>query len=360
MLSVVAYSASPVETRDLASIRDLASRSFGIDEALFGDMMETWAERNPSWTPDMPKGFVLRSPQDEVIGYVANIPSRYVVDGRLETCVSAGSLCVSDDYRGQGLAKILGRAFLEEPGAALRICAGSTPAAYRMWLGLGMQETEKAWRAVPARVLCDGGELATDLMDRALHMRVPGLARVGDVVTRQLQTLGKPASKALRVEPVTTFLGAEFSPVADFVGFQGARTYSYRDEQSLEWMAFGSEYLRESRVALAAYSGDLVVGYLLMKKVGKTYFLIETRCRDADPDIAHTLILAARDYAAARHATGLTIWVYSPMVHEALPSLSSVWWTPAEPITHCYQHSGGALDTPTWEITPGDGDLCVN
>jgi hypothetical protein len=77
----------------------------------------------------------------------------------------------------------------------------------------------------------------------------------------------------------------------------GADTYAVRNSAVLTWMYFGCEIVRGNRAVFAATDGNRIIGYLAMKLVGDSFFLLECRCKNADPEIARTLIFAARDYA---------------------------------------------------------------
>ena len=63
-------------------------------------------------------------------------------------------------------------------------------------------------------------------------------------------------------------------------------------------MYFGCDYVRENRAVFAAFDGGSIVGYLAVKRIMNSFYLLECRCENADPEIARVLIWAARDHAA--------------------------------------------------------------
>ena len=68
---------------------------------------------------------------------------------------------------------------------------------------------------------------------------------------------------------------------------------------------------------------------------GHSYYLLECRCRDADPEIARELIWAAREFARQNQARSIVVRPYTPMIEAAVPAMLSV---PLKkpPMTYCY------------------------
>ena len=92
---------------------------------------------------------------------------------------------------------------------------------------------------------------------------------------------------------------------------------------------------------------------------GHSYYLLECRCRDADPEIARELILAARELARQNRARSIIVRQYTPMIEAALPAAVSVRLR-KPPMTYYYSSRTGKLDVENWETGPGDGDVSVN
>ena len=139
-----------------------------------------------------------------------------------------------------------------------------------------------------------------------------------------------------------------------------ATTYAYRDVPTLNWLYFGTPTVKQTRAVLVARSGGRLVGYLAMKQwAGHSYYLLECRCREADPEIARELIWAAREFARENQARSIVVRPYTAMIEAAVPAMLSV---PLKkpPMTYCYTLKTGEIDVENWEAGPGDGDVAVN
>ena len=94
---------------------------------------------------------------------------------------------------------------------------------------------------------------------------------------------------------------------------------------------------------LVARSGARLVGYLAMKQwAGHSYYLLECRCREADPEIARELILAAREFARQKQARSILVRPYTPMIEAAVPATVSVKLK-KPPMTYYYSSRTGNI-----------------
>ncbi len=174
-----------------------------------------------------------------------------------------------------------------------------------------------------------------------------------------LATLSRRRSKAVSVELVNRFSELDADGINECKA-SDAPTYAWRDADTLNWLYFGTHFVEQTRAVLVARSGVRLVGYLAMKQwAGDSYYLLECRCRDADPEIARELILAARELARQNRARSIIVRRYTPMIEAALPAAVSVRLK-KPPMTYYYSSRTGKLDVENWETGPGDGDVSVN
>ncbi len=356
---VVEMAARQVVDADIGDIAKFLTLSFGGSESHYRQLFSYWWESNSSWHGGLPKGWAIKSLDGDIIAFTANIPFAYVINGQAGKCFVTGYTCVDENWRGHKLSKKIGGAFLAQDDADLLIGTDSTPPAYQLWLGLGMRPLKRNWREKSCRVL--GG--ADHLLDarrpysRALEPALGGLGRA--VIA--LAKMSSPAlSRALTARKILSFDVPGSERIETFRAEQSPTTYAVRDRETLDWMYFGCDYVRENRAVFAAFDGGSIVGYLAVKRIMNSFYLLECRCENADPEIARVLIWAARDHAESQGISFINVWRYAPMIADAIPTMCSTTYKSIHMMTYCYRSNRGPIDEDKWESTPGDGDLAVN
>jgi hypothetical protein len=350
--------ARPIQPSDFSDVANFLARTFGNSCEAFLELL-FWLENNPARNDDQPRGWLVRSPDQEPIAFTSNIPFSYIINGRNLNCFATGNTSVAPEWRGKKLSKIVAKAFLSQNNADLLIGTDSTAIAYQLWLSLGMKPLTRQWAPKIFRIVANARRLMS------MQPIVPGILRpaLGTTVAAvtaiaRKKVLGR--ARSIKVKKLDSFDISGSGQIETFRADNSADTYAVRNSTVLTWMYFGCETVRRTRAVFAATDGDRIIGYLAMKLVGSSYFLLECRCKDASPEIACALILAARDYADLQGAFFLNVWRYTNMIYEAVPSLCGTSFRSPQMMTYCYYSNVGIIDERKWESTPGDGDLSVN
>jgi hypothetical protein len=359
MTGTCSFHARTVGDADLHDVAELLALTFGGSSAAYGQTFEYWWNNNPAWQSGMPKGWLVRSPDGKPIAFTANIPFEYIINGESGLCFATGSTSVSTAWRGHKLSKLVGVEFLRQPGGDFLIGTDSTPAAYQLWLGLGMRGLAPDWPANGFRIFADSQRLMLERGNDS-NLSRPLKSAAGGAIAA-LVKLGTPRiCQSLAIKRVDAFADSDSDRIGSFRAASDATTYAVRNAQVLNWLYCGSEFARQTRAAFAAYDRNELVGYLAIKRTNRSFQLLECRCRDADPEIARGLILAARDYAEQQGAYFLNVWRYSKMIDEAIPRAIGTSLFSRPMMTYCYLSRRGEVDEKKWETTPGDGDVSVN
>lgn len=346
--------AAPMADEDFASAAELFCLCFGgggNDTRYPLECFKYWSVDNPAWTPGTPRGWVVKESTGRVVGYVGSIPNYYVAGGRNVMCASASSVASHPDLRGKGLGKAVGRGFLDQENIDLITIGGSTDVAWGMWLALGCLARERDWRDRSALVPGDGGEL----VNRATRGLAPRF--VGNLLAPFFYT-AKPRGP-LAIERVAAFQDRDEQDLLNCRATD-AEVFSLRDVRTLNWLNFGAEYIRATRVALIARSGGQAVGYLSMKRLGSRFYLTECRCLDADWEVARELLIAAQAEARSAGASFIEVWEYSPMLERAIDALRVFRRKGPQMPSSCYLYKNADLERMTFEAAPTDGDLAFN
>jgi GNAT superfamily N-acetyltransferase len=356
----VRSTATELQSNEIESLAKLLASVFGGELVTWQEWFAQWWTSNPACDASMPRGWTARSAAGNLVAFTANIPFRYVIDGKPALCFATGCMAVDPRFRGRGLAKEVGRKFLDQAQGDLLVGTDSTPVAYGLWRSLGMETLDSRWLKTHFRILADGPALATAFVKKAGLPSVMGRA-AGSCIGAWLEARAEAArpSKSLSVVRAERFVEADADDIENFRASR-ASTYSWRDVRTLNWLYFGTRYLERTRTVLVARSGSRLVGYLAMRQWhGDTYFLLECRCRDADPDIARELFWHAREFARRDRARSIFVRPYTAMIEAALPRSARVQL--ARPsTTYCYRFRAGDVNVADWEATPGDGDVSLN
>jgi len=345
------------DNEDLAAFLVLV---FGGELEIWKDWFAHWWTLNPAPHPSIPRGWAVRSSTGAIIAFTANIPFRYVIDGKLALCCATGCTAVDSNWRGLGLAKTVGRKFLEQRHGDLLVGVDSTPIALGLWRSLGMHALDERWLKSHSRVLADGSALGTALSQKTGLPSIVGRV-AGSCISLWLDSpvASTRRSKSLSVTKIDGFSERDADDIA-ICRASNASTYSYRDVGTLNWLYFGSSYLSRTRTVLVARSGAQLVGYLAMKPwPPHSHYLLECRCHNSDPEIARELILAARELARQDQAQSIVVRPYTRMIEAAIPSAVSIQ-VARPPTTYCYKFRTGDISMENWEAAPGDGDVSVN
>jgi hypothetical protein len=352
--------ATELEENALDDLARFLASVFGGESLIWRNWFDHWWALNPAWNSAIPRGWLVRSDAGAIIAFTANIPFNYLIEGEPALCCATGATAVDSNFRSAGLAKEVARRFLSQIHGDLLVGTDSTPVAASLWRSLGMKSLDAGWQSTNYRVLADGrafsGSLLTPAGSSSLVGRITG-ASLG--IALDTMALLTRRSKTLWVERIDGF--SEFD--ADCLHAcraSTATTYACRDVPTLNWLYFGTQRVKRTRTVFVARSGARLVGYLAMKRwAGHSYYLLECRCRDADPEIAQELMRAAREFARQNQARSIVVRPYTPMIEAAVPAMLSV---PLKkpPMTYCYASRTREMDVENWEAGPGDGDVSVN
>jgi GNAT superfamily N-acetyltransferase len=345
------FEVSPLKESDFQDASRLLTSVFGGTRDHTMGCFSHWWELNPAWSSIIPRGWFIRSSERAPIAFTANIPFNYIIGGEPGLCCATGSLAVHSDWRGQGLSKLVGRAFVNQCKPDLLIGTDSTDVAYKLWLSLGMRPLERGWPKSSYRIV---GDLTA--WDRP-HLR-PSNRGTRLRLAKSLQ------NERLRRKPLLAHQIKKFeerdSHDVNKCRASNASTYAVRDIQTLNWLYFGSKFVRKTRAVFVARSGKQLVGYAAMKRAHNSFYLLECRCLNAEAEIAQELLLAARGFAERRGAPYITVWQYTQMIEQAIPLALSIPSRHPRMMTYCYIPKVTALEPSSWEATPGDGDVSVN
>jgi len=342
---------------DLRATASFLARVFGGTAVGFLTFFRHWWEHNPAWTQSLPKGWIVKSANGSIIAFTANIPFLYQINGADGISCATGSTAVDERWRGHGLSKLVGNRFLDQPSVDLLVGTGSTDLAYKLWLSLGMRPVQRPWPnasyCIPGSFTASIGNTRRNQITKRILCPVGAF---GDIV---YGIISSPPRATIRL-PISEVDSFEPTDDPDLLACRAsvASTFSLRNAVIMNWLYFGSSYIRASRVVLVAKSAQRIVGYIAMKRQSHSLLLLECRTIDADEEVAKNLFWAAQDYARRNDIAYIRVWRYSPMINSAVPRMCRIARLSPPMMTYCYK-ANRSFDEADWETTPGDGDQSV-
>lgn len=345
-----------LEEADFSELASFLALIFGQSAQHHDICLRHWSTQNPAWEANIPRGWLLRSSTGKLIAFTSNIAFNYVVEGAPSLGCATGTTAVHPDYRGQGLSKIVGRAFLEQRHRALLLAIDSTGPAHRMWRSLGMSDLPRAWPNY--RLIGNPAAFGARFADR---LPEPIRAIAGAAIAAPLRLLKRrqPVTGPAVAAQIFGFTAAD-DPALQRCAPLGATTYAVRNAAILNWCFFGTQHLRTTRAVFEARHRSELVGYLAIKRTpSNTYFLMECCCRNDDPAIAHALLASAVEFSERQKIPFIMVSAYSDVIAQAASKFATLPVNiPALP-TYCYS-AREALTLSTWRATPGDGGPLVD
>src|SRR5262249_44211192 len=306
---------SAVAEVDLPAVRQLVTLVFNCDARLVQSWFDNWWTLNPIWNESIPRGWILRAQNKEIIAFTSNIPLPYVIAGNRGTCCATGTTAVHPNWRGKGLSKIVGRAFVEQKTPDLLVGTESTPGAFKLWQSLGMISLPLKWPS-SRLVVASHQKMIKNAAARRGAPRVfaTALGTLGFFWDQYIARAGSYET----FEEVSHFEPTDNERLLECRA-SDASTYPLRDVCTTNWLYFSTSYLRKNRLVFAARTGRRLQGFVAFKIVGSSLYLLECRCLGADPRIAHDLLTFSSIRWRQLGGTHLTIWPYTPMIEVALP-----------------------------------------
>jgi len=347
------FLAQPVEDRHLPQLAEFLCSVFGGSTSSKLDAFERQWELNPAWNVEIPKGWIVTTASGDILAHTTNIPQIYRNGANSILCCATGGTAVHPEWRGRGLSRLVGSAFLRQR-ADLLIAVGSTPIAWNMWVGLGMHPLKRHWGG--HRIIF--GSVRSLISDEVSMPGVDILGRAIDVGFGCVVELVKGfPSKLVTVAVAHGFSETDDDDIAKCVA-QNSTLYAVRDARILNWLYFSTPLVRAARVVLSARAGNTLLGYLALKRDRNRLQMLECRCRNADPEIASNLLWSLRDYMVTNQCSFASIWPYSKMIETAMPHVISRKRGQTPP-TYCYVSNVGPIAETMWDSAPGDGDISL-
>ena len=309
---------------DEAAVQALCQRNGLKGEACENAWEWIW-KRNECYTSDWPLGWVLES-QGKVVGFIGNIPRRYLFGGSEWIAGVARSFVVDEVFRGRS-TKLLWQ-FVSQKGADLIILSSANQNAALVYEFVGAEQLPQAdydkdliWPVSPI------GFLASVLPKYRVRgiFTYPPTGFFSSFVHLFFSRL-RPRDETIQIEKMEIKnIGAEFDQFFSYVVDKHPdRLLSGRSATELKWQFENSSALSRKPILFAAKQNGNLCGYAITTRADSVRFGLKRRMvidlivKDDDSVVIRELIVEAlvfskREQVDLLQITGFPCFVRSPL-----------------------------------------------
>lgn len=345
------YSLTPVRPEQLDANAAFLGAMFGGREALWLERLAHW-ERNPALRPDTPRGWIVTAPDGSLAAFMGNAPFAYVgEDGAQFECMAAHTLAVKPEHRGRGLARSLTNAEFREP-CDFSVGVQTSRGGWAATLAGGGRKMGQQWVRKPRVLIADAG-----IFMRAAAARLVRRRRHVPLDLSSARDEGQ-IGDGLELETLEAFRPADDAELSAMIA-RPARVRPRRSAAILNWLYFGSPYLRQTRLVIGIRHQGRLVGYAGFRILQESLSLLEARALPDEPDVVRHLLEAARRWARRRRMSHILLYVYSPSIAAALPRFSTLPALGRARFPYAIAIKNPCLALADLEIGPWDGDAVI-
>src|SRR5437764_1032811 len=113
----------------------LARQFDGFPETAWMNQFERMLWSNPNRWPGVPAGWLLETPERDVVGFLGNVAHPFCVDGAEVRAAATAAWCVAPEYRSFGL--LLAEAFIEQPNVDVLFNTTANTVAGKLFRTMG-------------------------------------------------------------------------------------------------------------------------------------------------------------------------------------------------------------------------------
>lgn len=229
------------------------------DTVYWVDRFRTWWELNPTFSPNMPRGFILRDGAGQIVGFIGNIPFLIQIRHKPQTVIISTSWFTNSEYR----SGTIGLKLLLEQMRSARNTVLLTDTASRV---TGHVMERLRFRRIPSTAARQSFYLGNPCQVLHGHLQGRNIPRacfwIGGRVVKLLQEIRihLPDCKGFLVKELSS-CGEEFDELWERSKARFGTT-AVRSRAQLQWYCFCTPSLKKA--VFGAYTGERLVAYLVL------------------------------------------------------------------------------------------------
>lgn len=236
-----------------------------VTVAIWHDHFRSWWQINPVFAPGMPMGWLLCDSSGAIGGFIGNIATNYLIDGRVRIVYAATSWYVAEDFRGDSLRLI--REFRKQNAPLLDTTP--TERVETILCKLGFKKLSQLWMdrdgIYPLNLQLFSCIVAAKFAKKIPKL-VAGVMASGAVFIIKLQQylmLPKAVKGKFTVEEIGEF-GLDYTVFWDKL-CKSYKILAVRDRVTINRLFFGTDALKSKRIVLVFKEADKLSGYIAFK-----------------------------------------------------------------------------------------------
>lgn len=352
-------SAVVLEDRHLMQAAQIIASTFGTTTERVAEWFILWWERNPHYQKNAPRGWVIEI-DGMVAGFTSCIPLPYLVQERFTILHATGSMCVSKDFRGRGLARLLAQSFADHDIGTTKIGTGSTTVARKIWLDFGFNDLNFDWpNLCPQVPISFANRLNLYLQRRHLPRWVSMMASTPFRIVENIRLGHTELEHGIHITRRDAPFPESDNDQLTMMRLVDGRIQAFRDAETLNWLNFSIASCASSRIVFEARrDGSQLVGYAVFNKFSDCLHLLEYRVVQDNPEIIRAMFAVASDTCRSEGGVAILVWPYTEAlktaINKTVPSRH-------ERMNYVVKGAGDlqGCNLSQWVPEPGDGDIAL-
>lgn len=231
---------APVKREDTIGVAGFLSKHFAcLPASDWAVQLQKVLWANPNHFDGAPAGWILETPNKEVVGFLGNVTHPFQVDGSEVKAAATSAWCVAPEHRSLGL--LLADAFFEQRGIDLFFDTTANAAGGKLFSALGARPVPTGFREAQFWIV-KAAEFARAAAEHVTGSQVYGalaslLAAPPIALGERLrQTLVPGGSTGVEILPLQS-AGPEWNEC--WSAWRGSFTTGVRTQQQLQWRLCG-------------------------------------------------------------------------------------------------------------------------
>ena len=313
-----------VEDRDLVPLSEFLPGGFHSTTKKFWlELFDFWWIKNPAWTPQIPRGWVLDNGTN-LVGFIGNIPVTFQIRGKPQIAVASNSWYVDPSIRGIYSFRLLNE-FMKQPYASLFLFKSNYENLTKILFKYHFKEYILPRNQTEYVYIINKSTIKFNFIKFVFHDKIPRLQTVPElcgrlgfllfssVFQKPLVNTGDLPADEYQTSLCTSCDDA-FSTISN-PNLRHCEATISRDVTTLNWLYFSSSRFNKRMVIQCRRSKDAsLAGYMVFDILRDKHSrlgimeLVDMCIEDNNPRVLEKLTLFAIETGRLNEASLLVVW----------------------------------------------------
>ena len=315
-----------VEDRDILRLAELLPKGFAhTTQDFWLQRFDLWWARNPAYTPQIPRGWVLDD-GTKLVGFIGNIPVTFLVHGEKRIGAASSSWYVDPSVRGLYSIRLFTE-FMKQKSASLFLFKAEEEYVMNFLTKFKFEEYILPTSQKEYVYILNKKQISVIFLKFIFSKQIPKLSEIPELYKRLCYLkfgylLQKPVVHPGAGDPYTSSICTSCDDAFLRIGEPYVKSCDVivsHDTNTLNWLYFSSARWFTRVVIQCRRSQDnTLAGYMVFdierRKPSEagSMRLMEMHIEDADPRVLSSLTTCAVETGKQNNAALLVVWANSP------------------------------------------------